>query len=144
MLRRRRPRSTPRPSPPSTASPRASPSLRPRPRSMSPDRPLAALVAIGHAGVVVYLTNVLHALGLRKRRMEALKYAFLAVVIGVSWVLAREVLRGGWGGWSWGVRIYALIGLATAVIGIPASTLWLHLRGRPAGIEGRSSEIDLA
>ena len=95
---------------------------------MSRDWPIAVLVAVGHAGIVVYLTNVLHALGLSKRRMEALKYGFLAVVIALSAAVASDVLQHPWREWSPAVRAYAVACLGMSVVGIPVSSALLRLR----------------
>src|SRR4051812_9903860 len=111
---------------------------------MSPDWPVAALVAIGHAGVFVYFTNILHALGLSKERMEALKYAYLALVIAFTAVVAAAVARGPWTEWPIVVQAYALVCLGMSLVGIPVSSLLLHLRRDPDGITERAIEIDLA
>jgi predicted MPP superfamily phosphohydrolase len=111
---------------------------------MSRDWMLLAPLALGHAGLFVVVVNVVHAQGLSEWWMDRIKLLLLTVLAAVTAVLAWELARGPWPAWSWPVRGYALVCLAIALVGLPATTLARAGRRPPPGISGRGSEIDLA
>lgn len=106
---------------------------------------LAALVAIGHVGVIVYLTNLLHGVGIMPPARERVGKVHLSLIMVLSAALAWEFTRGGDGGpGSWAIRSYALLCLVVALVGIPVCSMLLHRRRLPEGIAEHASEIDLA
>ncbi len=112
---------------------------------MSLDWPFVAVVACGHAALVVWLINVSHGLGLRDRGMAACaKMLLLSAVWAATALLAWEVLQGPWWTWPRPVAAYAFACTVTASIGLPTLTLTRLLRRIPRGISGQATVLDLA
>ena len=111
---------------------------------MSLDAILPLAVAAGHAGVVVYIVNVTHALGMTEKRVRWLKLLLGLAVLASTAALAMLTLRGPWSTWPVGVRAYALLCLAVAFVGIPFSTALIRCRRFPSGITETARQIDLA
>ncbi len=112
---------------------------------MSLDLPIAAVVACGHAALVVWIINVSHGLGLRDRGMAAFAKMFmLSAIWAVSALLAWQVWQGPCSTWPRPVAAYALACTATTLIGLPLVTLARRLRRLPGGISGRATVLDLA
>ncbi|WP_406695785.1 metallophosphoesterase [Singulisphaera sp. Ch08] len=105
---------------------------------------LATLVAIGHAGVFVYLTNLLHGMGIMPPLRERVGKCYLAIVLLISGAMTWEFLQGKETPWSWPIRVYSLLCLVVALIGIPVCSLLLRRRRIPDGIAEQTSDIDLA
>lgn len=106
---------------------------------------LAALVAIGHAGIFVYLTNLLHGVGIMPPLRERVGKVHLTMVLLVSGALVWEFLQGVESPpWWWAVRGYSLLCLVVALIGIPIGSMLLHRRRIPDGVAEQTADIDLA
>ncbi|SIO61094.1 hypothetical protein SAMN05444166_6637 [Singulisphaera sp. GP187] len=105
---------------------------------------IAALVAIGHAGVFVYLTNLLHGVGLKPPVRGRVGKCYLALVLLVSTAMVWEFFQGGGTPSSWPILAYSLLCLVVALVGIPVCSLLLHRRRIPDGIAEETSDIDLA
>ncbi|AGA26913.1 metallophosphoesterase [Singulisphaera acidiphila] len=105
---------------------------------------LAGLVAIGHVGIFVYLTNLLHGVGIMPPSRERVGKVHLSMGLLVSGALAWEFFQGSGTYWSWPIRGYALLCLVVALIGIPVCSLLIHRRRIPDGIAEHTSDIDLA
>ncbi len=110
---------------------------------MSLDWPLLALVAVGQTAIFVYVINVVHGLGLSERRLDWVKLVLLAAMIGSTGFVALSALHGGWSRWSLPFRVYALVCVAVAALGLPGTALGRVLRRKPGGIVERSEESDL-
>lgn len=111
---------------------------------MSRDWLLATLVLLGHAGVLVYLVNIVHALGFTDRALGRVKRLMLPTVLAVTAATTYEVAHGGWSTWTWPFRAYAAVCLGVIVVGVPVSSFWMRFRKKPEGILERTEEVDLA
>jgi len=110
---------------------------------MIPDLLILALVAAGHLGILVYVTNVLHGVGWRPRWESPLKRGILLAYLVLTGWMAWESYQGGWNAWSWPMRWYAVGCLVIGTLGIPLSTWLLHMQRSPLGVTGDDVEINV-
>jgi predicted MPP superfamily phosphohydrolase len=111
---------------------------------MTLDRLVLVPLALGHLALFVLAMNVTHGLGYREVTMRRTKLTLLALFGASSALLAWEVVRGSVAAWSWPTLLYASLCGATGLVFVPLFTAYLHLRPRPEGIAGRTTEVDLA
>lgn len=95
---------------------------------------ILALVALGHAALVVLAVNVAHGLGFRSRSTEPITLGALgllgfATLAGLGWMASHPVAE-----WPWALRLYAGACLLIGLLGVPATSIGLRLRRPPAGV----------
>jgi uncharacterized protein len=105
---------------------------------------IVALVVLGHCCLLVWLTNVSHALGVTERLMSRVNGSIATAWLIVTGVLAWSFSSLSWQDWPTPVFVYGAICLAIAVVGLPLATLRLRMRRLPAGMSGRTAEVKLA
>ncbi|MGE3822110.1 MAG: metallophosphoesterase [Isosphaeraceae bacterium] len=99
-------------------------------------------VAVGHVSLFVYTMNVTHGLGYSEETMTVTKklllaiFGFGAILLGLEFVQASP--------WSWPVLAYAALCVLTALIVVPLSTAYLHLRPTPEVLDALTDEVELA
>ena len=112
--------------------------------SLDPEWLIAGPVLLGHVGLFVIVTNMVHASGLSDRVLDLVKVLVLVAITVLGAMIVGHTFAGPWPAWPWLLRGYAVACLITALLGLPLTTLLRHARRLPAGISGQSSEIDLA
>jgi hypothetical protein len=112
--------------------------------SLDPAWLIVGPLLLGHVGLFIVATNLLHASGLSDRVLDVLNLILLGTLVILSGLIAGQAVAGPWATWPWILRAYALACLATALVGLPLTTLLRKGRQLPAGISGKASQIDLA
>jgi hypothetical protein len=112
--------------------------------SLDPTWLFVGLLLVGHLSLFIVVTNVVHATGLTERALDLVDPILLGALLAIAGLIAWHPVAGPWSTWPWMLRVYSLTCLATAVVGLPLTTLLRVGRRLPAGISGRASEIDLA
>jgi predicted MPP superfamily phosphohydrolase len=112
--------------------------------SLDPAWLIVGPLLVGHVGLFIVATNLLHASGLSDRVLDMLNLILLGTLVVLSGLIAGQAVAGPWATWPWILRAYALACLATALVGLPLTTLLRKGRQLPAGISGKASQVDLA
>jgi predicted MPP superfamily phosphohydrolase len=111
---------------------------------MTLDRLVLVPLAIGHLALFVLAVNVVHGLGYSQQVLSRTRL-LLALLFAIgSGILAWEIVAGSVRAWSWPAFVYGCVCVVTALVFLPLFSAYLHLRPRPDGLEGRTTEIDLA
>jgi hypothetical protein len=111
---------------------------------MTIDRLVLVPLAIGHLALFVLAVNVVHGLGYRQQVLNRTRL-LLALLFAIgSGILAWEIVAGSVRAWSWPAFVYGCVCVVTALVFLPLFSAYLHLRPRPAGLEGRTTQVDLA
>jgi uncharacterized protein len=111
---------------------------------MTLDRLVLVPLAVGHLALFVLVMNVVHGLGYSERVMSRAKLWLLALFAVGSGILGWEIVEGSVRAWSWPSFVYACVCVVTGVLVFPLFSAYLHLRPRPEGVAGRTTEVDLA
>ena len=98
-------------------------------------------LVVGHLSLFVLVLNVSHSTNMPEKLLDLSNIALLlATLIALPFL----VTQGPWAAWPLVPRMYALLCLAIALVGLPAVTVVRAFRRTPGGIETRGEEIDLA
>jgi predicted MPP superfamily phosphohydrolase len=111
--------------------------------NLDPTWLFVGLLLVGHVSLFVVVTNVLHASGVSERALDLLNLLLLGALVAISGLMIWHPVVGPWSSWPWILRGYGLTCLATALVGLPLTTLLRHARRLPAGVSGTASEVDL-
>ena len=103
-----------------------------------------AFILVGHLGVMVVFVNVVHALGMSDERMSYVKIGALAVLVLGSLGFVYATTQHVWTSWHVLPRVYAVVCLCVALIGIPATSLLRFSRRLPLDISERVEEVNFA
>lgn len=111
---------------------------------MTLDRLVLVPLAVGHVALFVVVANILHGLGYDERSMGRTKVYLLLLFAVASGILGWELLQGSVRAWSWPALAYGGACVVTGVLLVPLFSAYLHLRPRPEGVVGKTTEVDLA
>jgi uncharacterized protein len=112
--------------------------------SLDPIWLIVGFLLLGHLSLFVVITNVVHATGVSERLLDLLNLLLLGALVVIAGLIVWHPVVGPWLSWPWMLRAYTVACLATALVGLPLTTLFRVSRRLPVGISGRDSEIDLA
>ena len=101
------------------------------------------LPALGHVYHFILAVNVTSGLGFRERALGRIRLVLLAVLISSAGFLLWKHLSDPWWTWTWPLKAYALLCVASGAIIWPLCSLNLKTRKRPAGVSGRTQLLDL-
>lgn len=96
---------------------------------------------IGHLALFVLVLNITHSVSMPDRWLTAINLTLLGATLVVAPLL---VTQGHWSGWSAVPRAYALLCLATCLVGLPLVTILRAARRLPDDIKVQGDVVDLA
>ena len=105
------------------------------------DWPILIPLVVGHVALFVLSLNLLHSTAVPDKLLDVLNLALLGLTL-----LALPIMltQGHWSTWPQPARGYALVCLATALLGLPAVTLVRAFRRPPAVVAAtRTATLDL-
>ncbi len=98
-------------------------------------------LVVGHLSLFVLALNISHSTNMTERMLGLSNLGLLsATLIALPFL----VTQGPWTAWPLAPRLYALLCLATTLVGLPIVTLIRAFRRTPGGVESRGEEVDLA
>ena len=111
---------------------------------MTLDRLVLIPLAVGHVALFVLVVNVVHGLGYDERVMARTKVWLVVLFVVGSSILGWQIVEGSAWSWPWPFLLYSGLCVVMGVLLVPLFSAYLHLRPRPEGLDGRTTEVDLA